>query len=188
MKWLPVGAGALLCVLGLAAVGRRRWCGNAAHSIGLAWCWAPRRLPPGHKARGRRGGLLRCCRGGDSRRGPGAVERTSMVFMVLVLGCGLWPAPGSACTRWRSCRAGLPWGSVAGRGPEAASGGIHAGAPGKTMTLWAQLVGCSSSSSACRSLWSALYFDRAFHDRDDFEPQGPGFGGLCVFVVHRPFL
>ena len=40
--------------------------------------------------------------------------------------------------------------------------------PVKTMTLWAQLVGVFFLIIGVSVIVSALYFDRAFHDRDDF--------------------
>lgn len=176
MKWLPVGAGALLCVLGLAS---------------LLWPAALVRLLPiliglavlvlgtaeiayrlAMRAAGDGGGppLLQ----GAAALAVGLVlllnRDVSMVFMGLVL--GLW-ALISAGFRLHTLvqlrRAGLPWGSVAlDAGLKLLLAVFMLARPVKTMTLWAQLVGVFFLIIGVSVIVSALYFDRAFRDRDDF--------------------
>ena len=94
----------------------------------------------------------------------------SMVFMVLVL--GLWALASAGFRLYTLAqlrRAGLPWGSVAlDAGLKLLLAVFMLVRPVKTMALWAQLVGVFFLIIGVSVIVSALYFDRAFHDRDDF--------------------
>ena len=66
-------------------------------------------------------------------------------------------------------RAGLPWGSLA------ADGGLKLLLalfmllrPVKSMSLWTQILGAAFLITGVSVILSALYFDKAFHDTDDF--------------------
>ena len=176
MKWLPVGAGALLCALGLASL---LWpealvrllpmlIGLAVLVLGIAEIAYRLAL----RAAGDEGGppLLQ----GAAALGVGLVllfnRDVSMAFMGFLL--GLW-ALASAGFRLRAAlqfrKAGLPWGSAAlDAGLKLALGVFMLVRPVRTMTLWVQLMGVFFLIVGVSVIVSALYFDRAFGDKNDF--------------------
>lgn len=176
MKWLPAGAGALLCALGLAALIRPMavmsplpvLIGLCVLVLGVTEVAYRLCL----RAAGEEGGppLLQ----GLAALAVGVVlllnRSVSIVFLGVVLALWLFV---SAVLRGRlavqRARAGLPWGSLA------ADGGLKLLLalfmllrPVKSMSLWTQILGAAFLITGVSVILSALYFDKAFHDTDDF--------------------
>ncbi len=176
MKWLPVGAGVLLILLGLLAL---IWpivvmntlpilMGACVLVLGIAEIAYRMALRAAHEEGGPP--LLQ----GVAALAVGGVllfnRDVSLVFIGVVLGGWIIV---SAMFRlrlvWRNWRSGLPWQSAAA---DAVLKLILAGfmllRPFKSMVMWTRLVGVFFLVVGISVIVSALYFDRAFHDMDDF--------------------
>ena len=174
MKWLPAGAGALLCALGLAALIRPMavmrllpvLIGLCVLVLGVTEVAYRLCL----RAAGEEGGppLLQ----GLAALAVGVVlllnRSVSIVFLGVVLALWLFVSAVLRLAVQRA-RAGLPWGSLA------ADGGLKLLLalfmllrPVKSMSLWTQILGAAFLITGVSVILSALYFDKAFHDTDDF--------------------
>lgn len=175
MKWLPVGAGGLLCALGLAALLRPAavmqllpiLLGLCTLALGVAEVAYRLSL----RAAGRQEGppLLQ----GAAALAVGLVlllnRSVSLVFLCVVL--ALWLAVSAALRvrlAVRQARAGQPFGSLAADGAlKAVLAVFMLLRPVKSMTLWTQVLGAVVLVTGLSVALSALYFDKLFHD-DDF--------------------
>lgn len=176
LKWLPVTAGALLCLVGLAAL---IWPVQVMSIlplvVGLAvLCLGAVELSGTFAMRGKGGREGPPLLQGIASVAVGLVllfnRRVSLVFMGVVL--GLWALVCGALrlrdALSRRC-AGESWGSCAlDAGLKLALGVFMLLHPIGSMALWTQMIGAFFLIAGGSVIFSALYLDRSFHDFDDF--------------------